>query len=49
MSLIVLLVILALLFGVGGYRMGPGAGYYGGGSVSVILIILVLLLALHII
>jgi len=43
--MIILLVVLMLVFGFGGYRLGPGIGYYGGGGLSlVVLIVLVLLL-----
>ena len=28
--LLIILIILLLVFGFGGYRMGPGIGYYGG-------------------
>ena len=31
--MLLLLIILILVFGFGGYRMGPGLGYYGGGGV----------------
>ena len=34
--MLILLVVLILLFGFGGYRMGPGFGYYGGGGLSLI-------------
>jgi hypothetical protein len=36
--MLVLLIILILVFGFGGYRMGPGIGYYGGGGVSLLLV-----------
>lgn len=43
--MLVLLVVLILLFGFGGYRMGPGVGYYSGfGLGGVLLILLVILL-----
>jgi hypothetical protein len=38
-----------LVFGFGGYRMGPGLGYYGGGGLSLILTIVVVLLLLKVI
>jgi hypothetical protein len=38
-----------LLFGFGGYRMGPGIGYYGGGGLSLIVLIVLVLLLLHVI
>ena len=41
--------ILLLVFGFGGYRMGPGIGYYGGGGISLILLILIVLLLLKVI
>jgi len=47
--LLVLLIVLILVFGLGGYRMGPGLGYYGGGGISLILIIVLLLLLLKVI
>ena len=34
-------------FGFGGYRMGPGLGYYGGGGLSLILTIVLILLLLR--
>jgi Protein of unknown function (DUF3309) len=37
-----------LVFGFGGYRMGPGIGYYGGGGISLVLLILIILLLLHV-
>jgi len=43
------LLVLILVFGFGGYRMGPGIGYYGGGGVSLILTIVVVLLLLKVI
>jgi Protein of unknown function (DUF3309) len=36
-------------FGYGGYRAGPGLGYYGGGGLSLILTIVVILLLLKVI
>ena len=48
-KVIILLVVLILLFGFGGYRMGPGLGYYGGGSLSLILTVVVVLLLLKVI
>jgi Protein of unknown function (DUF3309) len=38
-----------LLFAFGGYRMGPGLGYYGGGGISLILLIIIILLLLRVI
>ena len=45
--LIALLVILLLFSGFGGYRMGPGIGYYGGGGLSLVLLIVLIVLLLH--
>ena len=45
MPLILILIILLLVVGGGGYYMGPGVGYYGGGTVDIIIgLILVYLL-----
>jgi hypothetical protein len=38
-----------LVFGFGGYRMGPGIGYYGGGGLSLIVLIVLVLLLVHVI
>lgn len=38
--LLILLVVLILICSVGGYRMGPGFGYVGGGGLGLILFIL---------
>jgi hypothetical protein len=38
-----------LVFGFGGYRMGPGIGYYGGGGLSLIVLIVLILLLLRVI
>jgi hypothetical protein len=46
---IILLIVLILLFGFGGYRLGPGMGYYGGGGISLILLIILVLLLLRVI
>ena len=35
--MLIILIILLLVFGFGGYRLGPGVGYYGGGGISLIL------------
>jgi hypothetical protein len=32
------------VFGFGGYRLGPGIGYYGGGALSLIVLIVLILL-----
>ncbi len=37
MPLILILVLLLLLVGGGGYYMGPGVGYYGGGTLDILL------------
>lgn len=47
--LLILLIVLILAFGYGGYRVGPGWGYYGGGSVSLILTIILILVLLRVI
>ena len=40
---------LLLLFVFGGYRMGPGIGYYGGGGLSLVVLIVLILLLVHVI
>jgi hypothetical protein len=47
--LLIILSILLLVFGFGGYRLGPGIGYYGGGGISLILLIVIILLLLKVI
>ncbi len=47
--MLIALVILLLVFGFGGFRMGPGLGYYGGGGISLILLIVIILLLTHVI
>jgi hypothetical protein len=49
MLLIIILVLLIFGSGYGGYRMGPGWGYYGGGGLSLLLTIIVILLLLKVI
>lgn len=49
MLLIILLVILIFGTGYGGYRVGPGWGYYGGGGLSLVLTIVLILLLLRIV
>lgn len=49
MLLIIILIFLILGFGYGGYRVGPGWGYYGGGGISTILLIVLILLLLQVI
>ena len=46
-----LLILIVLLFLVvfGGYRMGPGVGYYGGAGLGLILLIIIVLLLLRVI
>jgi hypothetical protein len=39
MLLLIVLIHLIFGFGYGGYRVGPGWGYYGGGGLSLILTI----------
>ena len=46
---LIILIVLILLFGFGGYRLGPGVGYYGGGGISLILLIILILLLLKVI
>jgi hypothetical protein len=45
--MIILLVVLILLFGFGGYRMGPGLGHYGGGGISLLLLVVLIILLLR--
>lgn len=47
--MLIVLIVLLLVFGFGGYRLGPGVGYYGGGGISLILLIVIILLLLHVI
>ncbi|GAC1357837.1 MAG: hypothetical protein NVSMB3_04640 [Acidobacteriaceae bacterium] len=47
--MLIVLIVLLLVFGFGGYRMGPGLGYYGGGGISLILLIVIILLVMHVI
>jgi hypothetical protein len=42
--MIILLIVLLFVFGFGGYRMGPGLGYYGGGGLSLIILLILLFL-----
>ena len=44
MLLIILLIVLIFGTGFGGYRMGPGIGYYGGGGLSLVLLIVLIFL-----
>lgn len=47
--MLIVLLVLLLVFGFGGYRLGPGIGYYGGGGISLVLLIVIILLLLHVI
>jgi hypothetical protein len=44
MPLILILVILLLVVGGGGYYMGPGVGYYGGGTLDIIIVLVIVYL-----
>jgi hypothetical protein len=44
LTLIIIVLLICVLFG--GYRLGPGIGYYGGGAVGLVLLILLILLLL---
>jgi hypothetical protein len=44
---IIILIVLIFGTGFGGYRMGPGMGYYGGGGLSLILVIVLIFLLLR--
>lgn len=43
--ILILAVVLALVM-FGGYRMGPGVGYYGGGGLGLLLLLVLILLML---
>jgi hypothetical protein len=47
--MLILLIVLLLVFGFGGYRLGPGIGYYGGGGISLVILIVIVLLLLRVI
>ncbi len=47
--MLIVLIVLLLIFAFGGYRLGPGLGYYGGGGISLILLIVIILLLLRVI
>jgi hypothetical protein len=47
--MLIVLIVLLLVFGFGGYRLGPGLGYYGGGGISLIILIVIVLLLLRVI
>ena len=40
--MLIILLILLLVFGFGGYRMGPGLGWYGGGGLGFIVLLVIL-------
>lgn len=40
--MLIILIILLLVFGFGGYTLGPGLGYYGGGIGGIIILLLIL-------
>jgi len=44
MPLILILVIVLLVVGGGGYYMGPGVGYYGGGTLDIIIGLIIIYL-----
>lgn len=44
MNIIVLLLILILVFGAGGFYVGPPYGYYGGFGIGTVLLIVILVL-----
>ena len=46
--MLIVLIVLLLVFGFGGYRIGPGLGYYGGGGISLLLLIVIILLVMHV-
>ncbi len=41
--MLILLIVLILLFGIGGWQVGPGLGYYGGGGITLVLVVLLIL------
>ena len=43
-----ILILLIVVFPIGGYRLGPGLGYYGGGGISLILLIVLIMLLLKV-
>jgi hypothetical protein len=40
--LLVILIVLLFAVGGGGYAMGPGVGYYGGGVLDLVLLLVIL-------
>jgi Protein of unknown function (DUF3309) len=44
---LIILIVLLLVFGLGGYHLGPGLGYYGGGGISLIILIIIIILLLR--
>ena len=47
--LFVVLILLIVGLAYSGYRIGPGWGYFGGGSISLILAVILILLLLKVI
>jgi Protein of unknown function (DUF3309) len=47
--MLIILIVLLLVFGLGGYHLGPGLGYYGGGGLSLIVLVIIILLLMRII
>ena len=47
--IIVILIFILLICGFGGYRMGPGPGYYIGGGLGTIILILIICMLLGLI
>ena len=45
--MLIILIILLFVVTFGGYHIGPGLGYYGGGSLGLIVLVLIVLLLLH--
>jgi hypothetical protein len=48
-AMLIILIVLLLVVAFGGYRLGPGIGYYGGGGLGLVLLILIILLLLRVI
>jgi hypothetical protein len=44
--MLIILVVLLIVFAFGGYRLGPGLGYYGGGLGTILLLLLILWLVM---
>ena len=47
--ILILLVVLIVITSFGGYRMGPGFGYFGGGGLSLILFVLLICMVLGVV